>query len=262
MKNLNEFAGELLERATDSEYLAKRMEMNKGFQLYDFGQWAIEQIKPKEGDRALDVGCGRGTQAIPLSGIIGQSGEITLVDLSQESVSHVLSCVSEKTKSRGIHGSMDNIATLLGSESKDYDLAYSVYALYYANNSTEVLNEMYKRLAPGGRLCIIGPDGPHGLVEIARKFHAIPPQVDRSFEFRSKVVEPFFKNIFSKFEISFLKNPQSITDPKQFIEFYRQTTYYAKEAENELQAFVENKINENGELKFDKYSYAVTAEKS
>ncbi|OGQ58251.1 MAG: hypothetical protein A3J24_00655 [Deltaproteobacteria bacterium RIFCSPLOWO2_02_FULL_53_8] len=99
-------------------------------------------------------------------------------------------------------------------------------------------------------------------MEIARKFHAIPPQVDSSFEFRSKVVEPFFKNNFSKFEISFLKNPQSIADSNQFIEFYRQTTYYVKEAENGLRVFVENEINENGTLKFNKYSYAVTAERS
>jgi SAM-dependent methyltransferase len=262
MKNAKEFSGELLERATDSEYLAKRMEMNKSFQLYDFGQWSIEQIKPKEGDRALEVGCGRGTQAIPLSGIIGKSGEIALIDLSKESVIHVLACISEKTKSRGIHGSMDDIATLLGPEARDYDLAYSVYALYYANNPNAVLNEMYQRLIHGGRLCIIGPDYPHGLVEIARKFHGIPHQVDSSFEFRSKIVEPFFKNNFSEFEVSFLKNPQSIKDPLQFVEFYRQTTYYVKEAEKELQAFVENEINKHGELRFDKYSYAVTAEKS
>jgi ubiquinone/menaquinone biosynthesis C-methylase UbiE len=261
MNNSNKFAGELLERATDSEYLAKRMEMNKGFQRYDFGQWAIEQIMPKEGNRALEVGCGRGTQAIPLSEVIGKSGEITLIDLSKESVSHVLSCVSEKTKALGIHGSMDNIAALLGAESKGYDLAYSVYALYYANNPADVLNEMFQRLSGGGRLCIIGPDGPHGLVEIARKFHVIPPQVDSSFEFRSKVVEPFFKNNFSKFDISFLKNPQSITDTNQFVEFYRQTTYYVKESENDLRTFVESQIKEYGELKFDKYSYAVMAEK-
>jgi ubiquinone/menaquinone biosynthesis C-methylase UbiE len=261
MNNSNKFSGELLDRATDSGYLAKRMEMNKGFQRYDFGQWAIEQIKPKEGSRALEVGCGRGTQTIPLSEIIGKSGEITFIDLSKESVNHVASCVNEKTKAHGIHGSMDDIASLLGAESNGYDLAYSVYALYYANNSTNVLHEMFQRLSRGGRLCIIGPDGPHGLVEIARKFHVIPPLVDSSFEFRSRIVEPFFKKNFSNFEIFFLKNPQSITDTNQFMEFYRQTTYYVKESENALRAFVENKINENGKLEFDKYSYAITAEK-
>lgn len=262
MNNSNVFEGELLKRATDSEYLAKRMEMNKSFQLYDFGQWTMEKIVPKEGYRVLEVGCGRGTQAIPISGVVGKSGEITLIDLSKESVDHVLSCVREKTKSRGIHGSMDNIAALLGPESKNYDLAYSVYALYYATNPIEVLNEMHQRLISGGRLCIIGPESPHGLVEIARKFHVIPRQVDSSFEFRSKVIEPFFKNNFSKFEISFLKNPQSIKDANQFVEFYRQTTYYVKEAEYELRMFAENEINANGALRFDKYSYAVTAEKN
>jgi len=261
MNNSNKFEGELLKRATDSEYLAKRMEMNKGFQRYDFAQWAIEQIKPKEGNRLLEVGCGRGTQTIPLSEVIGKGGEVTFIDLSKESVDYVVSCISEKTKALGIHGTMDNIASLLGVKSIGYDLAYSVYALYYANNAFNVLNEMFQRLSSGGRLCIIGPDGPHGLVEIARKFHVIPTLVDSSFEFRSKIVEPFFKKNFSKFEVSFLKNPQSITDVNQFIEFYRQTTYYDNLSEKALREFVENKIKEDGQLVFDKYSYAVTAEK-
>lgn len=261
MNSSSGFEGELLNRATDSGYLARRMEMNKDFQRFDFSQWAIEQIEPSKSAKVLDVGCGRGAQAIPISEIIGKSGEITLIDLSQDSVSYVLSCVNEKTKSNGVHGSMDKISTLLGPESSNYDLAYSVYALYYANNSTCVLNEMYKRLRPGGRLCIIGPDGPHGLVEIVRKFHAIPSQVDSSFDFRAKVLEPFFKTNFSEFRISFLKNPQSVTVPDRLIEFYRQTTYYAKQIEKELHKFASDQIKEKGALIYDKYSYAINAKK-
>jgi len=261
MKNSMEFVGELLERATDSEYLEKRMEMNKKSQLYDFAQWSIEQINPKEGDRALEVGCGRGTQAIPLSSIIGNEGELTLIDLSEESVKHVIHFVQEKTKTRGIQGSMDNIAILLGPALETYNVIYSVYALYYAKNPTNVLNEMFNRLIVGGSLCIIGPDGPHGLVELARKFHSIPPQVDNCFQFRSKVLEPFFKKNFPKFKISFLKNPQTITTSSQFIDFYRQTTYHNKNAEYKLQLYVEQQLNEHGEIKFDKYSYALVAEK-
>lgn len=259
INSTNSFEGELLKRATDSGYLARRLEMNKDFQRYDFSQWAIEQIKPTKGDKVLDIGCGRGAQAIPISGILDKTGEITLIDLSQDSVRYVLNCVREKTKSHGINGTMDNIASLLGPECNDYDLAYSVYALYYANNSSIVLNEMYNRLRPGGRLCIIGPDGPHGLVEIARKFHVIPSQVDNSFKFRSEVIEPFFKKNFSNFQISFLKNPQSFTVPNSFIEFYRQTTYYVKQAEKELHEFAADQIKAKGALIYDKYSYAITA---
>lgn len=67
---------------------------------------------------------------------------------------------------------------LKGPESKEYDLAYSVYAFYYANNPSNVHNKMYQRLTPAGRLCSNGPDGPHGLMEIVQKFHPIPTQVE------------------------------------------------------------------------------------
>lgn len=258
---MDKFSGELLERATDSDYLAKRLAMNKNFQLYDFSQWALEQIRPKVGDRVLEVGCGRGAQTIPVSEVVGFHGAITFIDLSKASVDHVSACIGDSTRARGIHGSMDEIARLLGEVGQGYDLAYSVYALYYADDPAGVLNEMYQRLASGGRLCIIGPDAPHGLVEIARKYHHIPAQVDNGFKFRSTIVEPFFKKNFAKFEILFLKNQQTIASAEQFIEFYRQTTYYDSDAEASLRLYVENQINEHGQLVFDKYSYAVAGQK-
>jgi len=255
------FNGELLERAIDSDYLAKRMELNKSFQAYDFGRWTMEHLNPQVGFRVLEVGCGRGTQSISVSDIIGQSGEISLIDLSRESVDYVLRCLEGKVHARGICGGMDDLSVLLGHESQAYDLAYSVYALYYANNPYDVLTEMYKRLKSGGNLCVVGPDGPHGLVEIVRRIHDIPLQVDNSFIFRSKFVEPFFKENFQEFKVAFLKNPQSITDANLLVEFYRQTTYYDKYAENALRSFAENKIAECGQLTFNKYSYAVTGKK-
>ena len=95
-------------------------------------------------------------------------------------------------------GEMDDIDELLGDDVAEYDLAFSVYALYYARDPNAVLQTMLNHLSPGGRLAIIGPDSPHGLVELVRLFIRFQPRLStRMYNSGSRPSEPFFRSRIS-----------------------------------------------------------------
>lgn len=248
-------------RASDGDAVDKRVQLNKRLQQHDFSQWILDLLSPSLGERILEIGCGRGTQTIPIAQAVGKTGFISFLDRSTESVAHVQSMIEEITGTNPMTGDMDDIKEHLDGEGTKYNLAFSVYALYYAHNPNAVLQTMFDQLSPGGRLCIVGPDTPHGLVELARQFHPIPATVDESLEFRKTTVEPFFKSHFDSVKIHVLKNPQHFTDPDQFIEFYRQTTYFEPSVQGKIQEFVAARMTNGYEFVIDKFSYAVIATK-
>lgn len=249
-------------RASDGRAIDKRVQLNKRLQQHDFSQWILDILSPRTGEQVLEIGCGRGTQTIPIAQSIGQSGHIGFLDRSAESVAYVQSEIAQLTSASPFTGDMDDIDQLLVDGDETYDLAFSVYALYYARDPGAVLNSMLNRLSPGGRLCVVGPDTPHGLVELARLFHSIPATVDESLRFRNTVVEPFFKSNFSKIQIHILKNPQHFSDPDDFLEFYQQTTYFEPTAQEEIRQHVAKQMTDGSDFFIDKISYAVIAKKN
>ncbi|MEK7295469.1 MAG: methyltransferase domain-containing protein [Actinomycetota bacterium] len=248
-------------RASDGEAIDKRVQLNKRLQQHDFSRWILELLRPVSGERVLEIGCGRGTQTIPVANAVGPKGLVSFLDSSRESVNYARSMIVGLTNANPLTGEMDDIDELLANDTARYDLIYSVYALYYARDPIAVLQTMLNRLSPGGRLCVVGPDTPHGLVELARQFHPIPAAVDESLRFRSIIVEPFFKSNFDNAEIHILKNPQHFSDPDQLIEFYRQTTYFEPSAQAEIRNHIAARMANGAEFVIDKFSYAVIAKK-
>lgn len=248
-------------RASDGVAVDKRVQLNKKLQQHDFSQWVVDLLHPNLGDRVLEIGCGRGAQTIPVARAVGRNGFVGFLDRSSESVDYVQSMIADITGSRPMAGEMDSINELLANDGVKYDLAFSVYALYYADDPIAVLQSMLNHLATGGRLCVIGPDSPHGLVDLARQFHSIPAQVDDSLRFRNNIVEPFFKSNFDNVEVRILKNPQYFSDPNQVLEFYRQTTYFEPTAVNEVQKHVASRMANGSEFVIEKFSYAVIAKR-
>lgn len=248
-------------RASDGEAVDKRVQLNKQLQQHDFSRWILDLLRPIHGERILEIGCGRGAQTIPVAQAVGQTGFISFLDRSSESVDYVQSMITGITGTKPMTGEMDNTSELLTNDVAGYDLAFSVYALYYARDPKEVLQTMLNHLSPGGRLCVVGPDTPHGLVELARQFHPIPAEVDESLHFRNTIVEPFFKSNFGNIEVHILKNPQHFSDPDQFIEFYHQTTYFDPSAQNKIREHVATQMANKSEFVIDKFSYAVIAKK-
>ena len=250
---------EFIERSTSSSSLDVRLEANRRSQKIDFKEWSLKILSPEEGDKVLEIGCGTGAQTIPVSRKIGERGSLTFVDLSAQSVATVSEKLGSSTTQRGIVGSMDDIDDLLDLNIGKFDLIYSVYAMYYSKEPKRLLDSLLNRLSPDGRLCILGPESPHGFVELARKYFEIPEEVDNSLNFRTEVVESFMIKNFQSFEVFVIRNPQFFYSTEDALEFFRNTTYYSRKFEKQISEVIEQEISAKSVFVVDKYSSATRA---
>ena len=253
---------EFVGRSTSASSLSARLEANKRTQRVDFKEWSVKTLSPKEGEKVLEIGCGTGSQTIPVAQKIGKSGSLTYIDLSAESVAVVNKKIGSSVSQRGIVGNMDDIDELLKPDDREFDLIYSVYALYYAKNPKLLLESLFDRLSSTGRLCILGPESPHGFVELSRRYFEIPEEVDRSLNFRNEVVESFMKKNFQTFEVCVVRNPQFFNSTKDALEFFRNTTYYSRKFEKQISDVISQEISDRSVFMVDKYSSATKAQRS
>ena len=115
-----------------------------------FGAWAgpvADAAGIRTGDRVLDVGCGTGVLAREAFRRAGQEGQVVGLDLNEGMLA-----VAARTE--------PNIAWRLGDatslpfEDASFDVVVSQFALMYLPDRISSLREMWRTLAPGGRLAI------------------------------------------------------------------------------------------------------------
>jgi ubiquinone/menaquinone biosynthesis C-methylase UbiE len=143
---------------TDSEALKRRIESHDQFGSADLNAWIFEHLAPAAGQRVLDLGCGTGKQTVPIAGIVGETGSVVSVDLSESSLTEL----SEKAKVAGVAGriqtvcaGLDQIELAIGA--KRFDRIISSFSLYYAKSPEELLKKLHTALNPDGIFFFCGP---------------------------------------------------------------------------------------------------------
>jgi 2-polyprenyl-3-methyl-5-hydroxy-6-metoxy-1,4-benzoquinol methylase len=96
---------------------------------------------------ALDLGCGRGTNALALA---KQGWSITGVDWSEKAIELAISAAAEQ----GLEATFVVDDTSVWQPNQKFDLVISTYALPGGESSQKVLQTAVKALAPGGILMV------------------------------------------------------------------------------------------------------------
>ncbi|HZP49999.1 MAG TPA: methyltransferase domain-containing protein [Actinocrinis sp.] len=109
-------------------------------------------LRPRPGERILEIGPGTGLQALHVAPRLGPSGRLDIVDIQQEMLNHVMA-----------RAELANIATIhphradareLPFEPGTFDAVYLVTALGEIPEPERVLGAAATVLKPGGRLVV------------------------------------------------------------------------------------------------------------
>lgn len=112
----------------------------------------IEYLNLKNGEKVLDLGCGRGGESIQAAKQIGSEGHVWGLDLTPRMI--------ELAQERAQNEQVKNAEFLLGSMDhiplKDncLDAVLSNCAINHVENKTAVYQEIFRVLKPGGRFVV------------------------------------------------------------------------------------------------------------
>lgn len=141
---------------SDTAALVARENINSRLSAYDLEQWILEEVKPTDGIRVLDLGCGTGKQTFRLATRF-PGCSIVSVDVSAEAVAAVnhRARMEGITTVRAIRSSFDEVLEMMGGDT--FDLVLSAYALYYASDMGGLMARLTEILNPGGQVFVCGP---------------------------------------------------------------------------------------------------------
>ena len=117
------------------------------------GRRILVENSVNEGDAVLDCGSGTGTTGIMAARKVGQSGKVTLFDLSEDMLSVAREkVVRENLQERVVYQTGDMV--LLPFDDDSFDVVLSTYSLCPIYEPVKAALELYRVTKPGGKLGI------------------------------------------------------------------------------------------------------------
>jgi len=117
----------------------------------------VAEVAPRTGERALDVGCGRGAVLLRLAAKVGPTGAAHGVDLSPAMVEGAAAAADEAGLAVDVWVAD---AESPGRDSTSYDIVTSSLVLFFLPDPLAAVRAWREVLAPGGRLGVT-TFGPH-----------------------------------------------------------------------------------------------------
>lgn len=112
----------------------------------------VAEAEPQMGERALDLGTGRGAALWPLAAAVGVTGHVTALDLA----AHMVEATRHDAEARRL----DTVTLLVADASNpglppaSFDLAVASLVLFFLPDPAAALRVWHELLVPGGRLAL------------------------------------------------------------------------------------------------------------
>jgi len=200
--------------------------------MRESGEAVVESIGVKPPLRALDLGCGDGTTAVPLA----RSGaEVVGIDIARNLVAAGKKRAAEAGLAR-LRFEEGVACKLEGVADDSFDLTLSVFGAMFAPKPFEVAKEMVRVTKPGGRI-VMGnwiPGDPTFVSQVLKISSAFTPPPPEGFVspmtwgVEDHIVDRFAKAGVAKEKISMVKDTYHFVSahksPADFIDLFRR--YY------------------------------------
>jgi ubiquinone/menaquinone biosynthesis C-methylase UbiE len=178
--------------------------------MRESGETVVESLKVKPALRALDLGCGDGTTALPLARL---GAEVTGIDIARNLVAAGNKRAAEQGLRR-LRFQEGDACDLQGIDDNAFDLTLSVFGAMFAAKPFDVAREMVRVTKPGG-VIVMGnwiPNDPtfvSQLLKISSAFTPPPPEGFVSpmlWGLESHVIERFGQAGVRKEKVSMTKD--------------------------------------------------------
>jgi ubiquinone/menaquinone biosynthesis C-methylase UbiE len=110
----------------------------------------VELARLKPGARVLEISCGTGLVTWPLAALVGSSGQVIATDISERMVERTAAEATRRGLSQIACRRMD--AESIDEADASFDAVVCALGLMYVPEVATALGEMYRVLAPGGRV--------------------------------------------------------------------------------------------------------------
>ena len=116
------------------------------------GRRAAQAAALSPGDRVLDVGSGAGASAIPAAELVGPSGHVLGVDVSEK----LLSLAQRKASMRALQNVTFRVQDMAALQEPDasFDAVISVFSIFFVTDMERQVGALWRMLRPGGRLVV------------------------------------------------------------------------------------------------------------
>lgn len=106
-------------------------------------------LKPRQGERILDVACGTGLVAIAIAQMLGANGRVQAIDISDRMLDKALQQINMAGLGNIDLHNMD--AEQLEFKSRYFDAASCAFGLFFLPDMQKGVREIFRVLKPGGR---------------------------------------------------------------------------------------------------------------
>lgn len=130
----------------------------------------LEHAEIKEGETALDVGCGDGLIAFRTLDLVGKHGQIIFSDISQDLLDHCQSLAEQMGVLDCCHFLRASAEDLSTVASQSVDVVTTRSVLIYVAQKQQAFEHFYRVLKPNGRLSIFEPINRFSYPELPYRF--------------------------------------------------------------------------------------------
>jgi SAM-dependent methyltransferase len=136
--------------ALGERWVAMRQEIDRF--MVPFGDAALKAAAPQRGERAIDIGCGCGDTAIEIARMVGATGAVLGIDVSQPMLA--------VARSRGALANCAHLAFHDGDASEaalpaNTDLLFSRFGVMFFSQPSPAFSHLRKSLRAGGRCVFV-----------------------------------------------------------------------------------------------------------
>jgi ubiquinone/menaquinone biosynthesis C-methylase UbiE len=197
--------------------------------MKESGEALVSKLGVSKEHKVMDLGCGDGTTAIPMS---KHAASVTGVDIAR----NLVEAGNLKVQSRGIDNCSfqeGDACDLQGIEDDHFDLSMSIFGAMFAPRPHDVAKEMVRVTKPGGRV-VMGnwiPNDPTLVAQILKTCSAFTPPPPEGFispmlwGVEDEVIDRFEKASVSKDNIAFSRESFTFKypgSPEEYVGLFRE----------------------------------------